>query len=94
VALGLIDVSIYAVHKIAHLVHKDPDFRERMRQDPAAATADFELTAQERAALLAGDVGRLAELGAHGYVLGALAQHQLVGLNMESYTQRIHSPLV
>jgi hypothetical protein len=38
-------MSIYAVHKIAHLVQKDPAFRERLRQDPGAAIADFPLTA-------------------------------------------------
>jgi hypothetical protein len=85
-------MSIYAVHKIAHLVQKDPGFRERMRQDPATAIGEFPLSDEERAALLAGDVGRLAELGAHGYVLGALAQHQVVGLSMDTYTQRIHDP--
>jgi hypothetical protein len=85
-------MSIYAVHKIAHLVRKDPEFRVRMRADPAAAIADFPLTDEERRAILAGDVGRLAELGAHGYVLGALAAQQVVGLNMSNYVQRIHDP--
>ena len=85
-------MSIYAVHKIAHLVQKDPAFRERMRGDPAQAIADFPLTDEERRAILAGDVGRLAQLGAHGYVLGAFAQQQVLGLSMANYTQRIHDP--
>jgi hypothetical protein len=85
-------VSIYAVHKIAHLVRKDPAFCERMRQDPAAAIGDFPLTDQERRAILAGDVGLLAELGVHGYLLGAFAQQQVVGLTMGNYVQRIHDP--
>jgi hypothetical protein len=85
-------MSIYSVHKIAHLVQKDPAFRERMRQDPSAAIADFPLSQEEREAILNGDVGRLAQLGAHGYVLGAFAQHQVVGLSMANYPQRIHDP--
>ena len=85
-------MSIYAVHKIAHLLQKDPAFRERMRQDPASATAEFPLTDQERRAVLAGDVGLLAALGAHGYLLGAFAQQQVVGLNMAKYVERIHDP--
>jgi hypothetical protein len=85
-------VSIYAVHKIAHLVQKDPAFRERMRHDPAQAIADFPLTDAERGAILAGDVGRLAQLGAHGYLLGAFAMQQVVGLTMSNYVQRIHDP--
>ena len=85
-------MSVYAVHKIAHLVQKDPAFRERLRANPAEAIASFSLTEDERRAILAGDVGRLAELGAHGYVIGAFAQQQVLGLNMANYPQRIHDP--
>ena len=85
-------MSVYSVHKIAHLLQKDPAFRERMRQDPAATIADFPLTDEERRAILAGDVGRLAELGAHGYLLGAFAMQQVVSVNMGNYVQRIHDP--
>jgi hypothetical protein len=85
-------MSIYAVHKIAHLVQKDPAFRERMRENPFEAISGFPLTDEERSATLAGDVGRLAQLGAHGYVLGAFAQQQVLGLSMANYTQRIHDP--
>jgi hypothetical protein len=92
VAVGLI-VSIYAVHKIAQALRKDQQFAERMREDPAAAIADFPLSHEERHAILRGDVGRLAALGAHGYLLGAFAQQQVVGLTMGNYVERIHAPL-
>jgi hypothetical protein len=94
VALGLRekDVSVYSIHKIAHLVQKDPAFRQRMKDDPAAAIAEFRLTDEERRALLTGDVGTLAQMGTHGYVLGALARYQIVGLNMQNYPQLIHDP--
>jgi hypothetical protein len=85
-------MSVYAVHKIAQFLRKDPAFTERMRADPAAAIADFPLTDEERRAILSGDVGRLAELGAHGYLLGAFAMQQVVGLTMTNYVQRIHDP--
>ena len=85
-------MSIYSIHKIAHLVQKDPDFRQRMKDDPEGAIRDFRLTDQERQALLTGDVGTLAHLGAHGYVIGALARHQVLDLTMDSYVQRIHDP--
>jgi hypothetical protein len=92
VALGLkeTDMSIYSVHKIAHLVQKDPDFRERLRHDPEGTIADFRLTDEERRLLLAGEVGRLERMGAHGYVLGALARHKVLGLDQEKYIQRMH----
>ncbi len=85
-------MSIYSVHKIAHQVQKNPEFRERMKRDPAAAIAGYPLTDEERRALLAGDVGRLAQMGAHGYLLGWLAQNEVLGLNMKNYVQRIHDP--
>lgn len=83
-------MSIYAVHKVAQLLRKDPAFVERMRSDPGSAIATFELTNEERQAIVTGDVGRLAALGAHGYLLGAFAQQQVVGVNMANYVQRIH----
>jgi hypothetical protein len=85
-------VSLYAVHKIAQQVAKDPAFRERMKRDPEAAIAGYRLTDEERRALLAGDVGRLAQLGAHGYLLGHFARHEVLGLHMRNYPQRIHDP--
>ncbi len=78
------------MHKIAQLLRKDPSFVERMRADPAAAIAQFPLTDEERRAVLDGDVGRLAALGAHGYLLGAFAQQQVVGVTMANYVDRIH----
>ena len=82
-------MSIYSVHKACWLAHHDPGFRERMRQDPAAALVDFRLTDEERKALLAGDVGTLALLGAHGYMLGLLQRHRLLGLNRDVYVERM-----
>lgn len=84
-------MSIYNVNKVCYLVQHDPAFRERMREDPAQALADFQLTDEERQALLAGDVGRLCRLGAHSFLLGHLQRFQLVGLTMESYVRSIRT---
>ena len=89
---GIEGVSIYAVHKIAQQVAKNPEFRERLKRDPAVAIADYRLTDDERRALLAGDVGRLTQLGAHGYLLGHFARYEVLGLSMRNYSQRIHEP--
>src|SRR5579884_449391 len=86
-------MSIYEVDKICYRVQHDPAFRERMRADPACAIADAELTAEERAALLAGDVARLHQLGAHDYLLGHLQRYQLLGLTRESYQERMKALL-
>ena len=82
-------MSIYSVHKACWLAHHDAAFRERMRQDPSAAVADFRLTDAERNALVTGDVSTLALLGAHGYMLGLLQRHRLLGLDPEVYLRRM-----
>ena len=84
-------MSVYSIHKIAHLVQKDPDFRERIRQDPERVIAEFHLTDEERRLLLAGEVGKLERLGAHGYVLGALARHKVLGLDQQKYIDKMHA---
>lgn len=82
-------MSIYAVHKVCWLVHHDAEFRERMRRDPGAAIAGFRLTDAERNALLAGDVGSLALMGAHGYLLGFLQRYGLLGLDRDTYLKQM-----
>jgi hypothetical protein len=82
-------MSIYSVHQVCWLAHHDHEFRERMRQDASAAIADFRLTDDERNALLAGDVGSLALMGAHGYLLGFLQRYRLLGLDRETYLERM-----
>ena len=86
-------MSIYQIDKICYRVQHDLPFRAAMRADPARAIADLELTDEERAALLAGDVARLHELGAHDYLLGHLQRYELLGLNRESYTKRMKTLL-
>ena len=85
--------SVYQVNKICYRTQHDPPFREALRQDPAGAIADIPLTDEERAALLAGDVARLHQLGAHDYLLGHLQRFQLLGLNRDTYNQRMKSLL-
>ncbi|HEX3246952.1 MAG TPA: hypothetical protein VHX16_16220 [Chloroflexota bacterium] len=82
-------MSVYAIHKICHLVDKDSDFRERVLANPAAALADFRLTDPERAAFLAGDVRTLHDLGAHGFLLGRLPRHGVFGLDRDNYVVRM-----
>jgi hypothetical protein len=86
-------VSTYQVDKLCWRVQHDPPFRERLSQDPAAALADLPLTAEERAALLAGDVARLYQLGAHPYLLGHLTRYDLFGLTRESYGRQMKALL-
>ena len=82
-------MTVYAVHKICHLVDKDVEFRERVLADPAEALADFPLTEVERSAFLTGDVGTLHDLGAHGFLLGRLPRYGVFGLDRDNYVTRM-----
>ena len=86
-------MSIYQVNKVCYRVQHDLAFREQMQRDPAQALAALPLTAEERDALLRGDVAKLHQLGAHDYLLGHLQRYQLLGLTRESFTQRMKSLL-
>ncbi len=86
-------MSVYQVDKVCWRSQHDPAFREQLRQDPARALADLPLTAEEREALLAGNVARLYELGAHPYLLGHLSRYQLFGLTRDSYNRQMRALL-
>lgn len=81
-------MSIYFVHKLCKEARRDAAFRERLQQDPESALTDYRFTDEERKALLQGDIVKLLQLGAHGYVLGTLARLKLFGLTPELYTER------
>ncbi len=82
-------MSAYQVNKVCWRAQHDKPFRERLQADPAATVAVLPLTAEEREALLAGNVARLYQLGAHPYLLGHLPRFQVVGLNREGYVKQM-----
>ncbi len=82
-------MSVYAVNKLCHDALHDLAFREAIERDPAAAIAPRDLTADERSALLAGDVARLYEWGCHPFLLAYLTRWDLFGLTPPVYNERI-----
>jgi hypothetical protein len=84
-------MTAYAINKVCFLSERDARFREQLRTDPQAALAAFKLDADERLALLEGDVATLFRKGGHPFLLQHLAQHRLFGLDREVYRQRIVS---
>ena len=83
-------MSAYAVNKLCRSTLHDPSLRERLRNDPGQAVAEFAgLTDEERRALTAGDVATLCALGAHSFLLGYLARYSLFGLTQAMYAARI-----
>ena len=86
-------MSVYQVDKVCWRAQHDTAFREQLAQDATRALADLPLTAEEREALLAGNVARLYELGAHPYLLGHLPRFGLLGLTRESYGRQMKALL-
>ena len=90
-------MSLYSSQKFLYQLNRDPPLQARFREDRAAAISDYELTAEEREAFLAGDVGKLYVLGANGQLLMHFAA--LLGMPWADYIEamrdgvRRHGPV-
>jgi hypothetical protein len=84
-------MTVYAVNKLCRDALHDLVFREAVKRNPAAAIAARDLTADERNALLTGDVARLYEIGCHPFLLAYLARWDLFGITGAVYNKRIHA---
>jgi aromatic-ring opening dioxygenase LigAB LigA subunit len=84
-------MSVYAVNYLCREVLRDHAFRAAMKQDPAAAIATYDLTDEERRALLAGDVASLYRLGVNAFLMGYLPRFEVCGLNLPLFNERIRT---
>lgn len=82
-------MSIYAVNKVCQRIFHDVTFRDALAADVDGALAPFPLTAEEKRLLLAGEVGRLYEMGAHPFLLGHLTRHGTFGISVADYSRRM-----
>ena len=62
-------MSAYALNKLLREVNRNPVTRERFFSNRAAVAAEFDLTDDERQALVHQDIGALKRFGAHGLIL-------------------------
>ena len=62
-------MSLYYVQKLMYQLNRDPAVRKRFAANRAEVIADYELTAEERGAILEGDVGLLYVMGVNGQIL-------------------------
>ena len=83
------EMSVYAVNKLCRDALRDLAFRDALKGDPPGAIAPLDLTADERNALLSGDVARLFEAGCHPFLLAYLPRFELFGLSIPLYSERI-----
>ncbi|MEJ0051856.1 MAG: hypothetical protein WDN02_11735 [Methylovirgula sp.] len=62
-------MSIYALQKTIREINRNHEMRERFMATPQDALADFDLTSEERDALIARDYRALYRIGVHGLIL-------------------------
>jgi len=62
-------MSLYYVQKILYQLNRDPAVRKRFDADRSALLEEYELTDEERSAILDGDVGLLYVMGVNGQLL-------------------------
>jgi hypothetical protein len=90
-------MSLYATQKLLYELNRDPAVQRRWRDDRAALLESCDLDDEERAALLAGDVGKLYVLGSNGQLLMHFAA--LLGMPWADYIEamregvRRHGPV-
>jgi hypothetical protein len=90
-------MSLYSAQKLLFHLNRDAAVQARLRDDKAALLGDYELTAEEHDAFVAGDIGKLYVLGANGQLLMHFAA--LLGMPWADYIEamregvRRHGPV-
>jgi hypothetical protein len=82
-------MSVLELDRLCRETLRDHAFRAAMKADPKAASARYRLTAEEKEALLAGDVVTLHRMGVNDFLMGYLARFEICGLNIQVFSERI-----
>ena len=80
-------MSLYQLSKFLYQLNRDEDLKVRFRGDPPGAIKAFDLTEEERRAILEPDIGLLYVLGVNGQILMHYAA--FCGIEWPDYLQRM-----
>ncbi|MGS1016539.1 aromatic ring-opening dioxygenase subunit LigA [Allosphingosinicella humi] len=80
-------MSLYQLSKMLFNLNRDDALKARFKADPQGVVADYDLTEEERGALLTPDIGLLYVLGVNGQILMHFAA--LCGIEWSDYLQRM-----
>lgn len=80
-------MSLYQLSKFLFQLNRDEDLKVRFKASPAAALKSFDLSEEERRAILAPDIGLLYVLGVNGQILMHFAAFS--GIEWADYLQRM-----
>jgi hypothetical protein len=78
-----VGVSLYQVQKLLFDVNRDRQVRTRFLDERERLTTEYELTADERRAILETDFHTLYQMGVHSLLLGPLAA--TLGISFPDY---------
>ena len=78
-------MSLYQLQKFLFDINRDPAVQGEYRAAPAILVQRYDLTAQERDAIVAGDIGLIYVLGANGQLLMHFAA--FLGMPWPAYIQ-------
>lgn len=84
-------MNVYLIHTLCRRVLHDKEFRRLILESPQTAVASMPFSDEERAALLAGDVGRLNREGASGFLLLILNRFEVFGLKLPVFNRRMRT---
>lgn len=76
-------MSLYQVQKLLFHVNRDQQLQARFVSDRESLVASYDLTADERRAVLAADFHALYRMGVHSLLLGPLAA--TLGMSFPDY---------
>lgn len=80
-------MSLYQLSKVLYVLNRDDAAKARLRSDPEGLFVEYDLTDEERAALLTRDIGLLYVLGVNGQILMHFAA--LCGVAWPDYLQAL-----
>jgi hypothetical protein len=86
-----LNMSVFAVNYLCRELLRNHAFRAAMKADPAKAVSNYDLTQEERDALLAGDVATLYRMGVNSFLMGYLCRFEVCGLTLDVYNSRIRT---
>jgi hypothetical protein len=76
-------MSLYYVQKLLYQLNRDPHVRQRFTADRDSLLGEYELTDEERAAIVDGDIGLLYVMGVNGQIL--MHYSALLGQQWDEY---------
>ena len=84
-------MSLYQVQKLIYQLNRDPRTRERYASERDSVLAEYELSDEERAAIVEPDIGLLYVLGVNGQLLMHFAALHKIEWN--DYLERMRQGL-